>query len=75
MEQANCGKSDGDIRFWPNGVLQFTYYFNPRPNDKNLEFDATRNLFGELPVDQMSPLPNRRGGGSSGDAEGRWDRV
>ncbi len=25
--------------------LQFTYYFNPTPNDRNLEFDPSRNLF------------------------------
>lgn len=27
----------------------FTYYFNPTPNDRNLEFDPQRNLFKDLP--------------------------
>ena len=28
--------------------VKFTYYFNPTPNDRNLEFDPTRNLFKDL---------------------------
>lgn len=28
---------------------EFTYYFNPVPNDRNLEFDPEQNLFGSLP--------------------------
>ena len=27
------------------GALGFTYYFNPKPNDPNLEFDGKHNLF------------------------------
>lgn len=30
------------------GVVTFTYYFNPTPNDRNLEFDTQRNLFKDL---------------------------
>lgn len=30
------------------GLVKFTYYFNPNPNDKNLEFDTKRNLFNNL---------------------------
>jgi len=26
------------------GSIEFTYYFNPTPNDRNLEFDVERNL-------------------------------
>ena len=26
--------------------LQFTYYLNPTPNDRNIEFDPEKNLFG-----------------------------
>ncbi len=26
----------------------FTYYLNPSPNDRNLEFDPKRNLFTNL---------------------------
>lgn len=29
-------------------VLKFTYYFNPTPNDRNLEFDPAQNLFKKL---------------------------
>ena len=29
-------------------MVEFTYYFNPTPNDRNLEFDPTRNLFENL---------------------------
>jgi len=28
--------------------LMFTYYLNPTPNDRNLEFDPSRNLFKDL---------------------------
>jgi len=27
-----------------NQIVSFTYYFNPTPNDRNLEFDGTNNL-------------------------------
>lgn len=36
------GKVYGDF-------LRFTYYLNPTPNDRNLEFDPRRNLFQNLP--------------------------
>lgn len=57
---ANYGKILGNIRFDPResgwhashknrpktfGSISFTYYFNPTPNDPNLEFDPKRNLF------------------------------
>ena len=35
---ANYGKIHGDFMY-------FIYYFNPTPNDRNLEFDPERNLF------------------------------
>ena len=43
------GKIHGDIT-WDtlnsrSDHLQFTYYLNPRPLDRNLEFDPKRNLF------------------------------
>ena len=37
-----------DIRDTPTCWLQFTYYLNPTPNDRNMEFDPTRNLFTNL---------------------------
>ena len=30
------------------GMVSFTYYFNPTPNDRNLEFDPEKNLFKNL---------------------------
>ncbi|MEZ5415708.1 MAG: hypothetical protein R3F03_15480, partial [Opitutaceae bacterium] len=42
---ANYSKVMGDIYVSHTGVLRFTYYFNPTPNDRNLEFDPKRNLF------------------------------
>lgn len=30
------------------GAIEFTYYFNSTPNDRNLEFDTNRNLFRNL---------------------------
>lgn len=46
ITSANYSKIIGDIRFSPvNGMMQFTYYYNPVANDQNLEFDTTKNLF------------------------------
>jgi hypothetical protein len=43
---ANFAKILGDFHFSPaNGGIRFLYYFNPVPNDRNLEFDPKRNLF------------------------------
>lgn len=43
---ANYTKVIGDFQFHPaNGAMQFLYYFNPVPNDRNLEFDPKKNLF------------------------------
>lgn len=57
---SNYGKLATDIRFDPResgwhvadknkpksfAAVSFTYYFNPTPNDRNLEFDPSRNLF------------------------------
>jgi hypothetical protein len=38
---ANYGKIYGDF-------MNFTYYLNPTPNDRNIEFDPKRNLFTNL---------------------------
>ncbi|NQX02548.1 carboxypeptidase regulatory-like domain-containing protein [bacterium] len=60
---SNYGKIVGNIRFDPResgwhvshrnkpksfATISFTYYFNPTPNDRNLEFDPKRNLFTDL---------------------------
>lgn len=46
----NYGKLYGSIDYGRMGEsdgLMFLYYFNPTANDRNLEFDTTRNLFGD----------------------------
>jgi len=42
------GKIYGDFQFDHLGKLTFTYYLNPTPNDRNVEFDPTKNLFKNL---------------------------
>jgi hypothetical protein len=35
-------------------IPELEIYFNPKPNDRNLEFDPSQNLFGELsPIEQV----------------------
>jgi hypothetical protein len=48
VKSALYGKVDGDIQFWANGKLRFTYYLNPETNDRNMEFDVQRNLLTNL---------------------------
>jgi hypothetical protein len=42
---AHYSKVMGDFHVAATGGITFTYYFNPMPNDRNLEFDPKRNLF------------------------------
>ncbi|NLE73579.1 MAG: hypothetical protein GX604_02970 [Actinobacteria bacterium] len=42
------GKIHGDFTFDHSGRLSFTYYLNPEPNEQNVEFDPTENLFRNL---------------------------
>lgn len=43
---ANYAKVVRDFRLEAdNGSVAFAYYFNPTPNDRNLEFDPKKNLF------------------------------
>lgn len=45
---AHYGKIYGDF-------MQFTYYLNPTPNSRNIEFDPKQNLLGGLqPVEQVT---------------------
>jgi hypothetical protein len=63
VEAANYAKMYGDVLFSligrQGGVsrIQFQYYFNPAPNDRNLEFDTNRNLFGKLPHEEQVREP------------------
>lgn len=42
------GKIYGEIEFERSGEIRFTYYLNPTPNDRNMEFDPKHNLFENL---------------------------
>jgi hypothetical protein len=53
VKTALYGKIQGDIRFYagtiaPRAGIGFTYYLNPTPNDRNVEFDPKQNLFEHL---------------------------
>lgn len=39
------------------GSVHFTYYLNPTPNDRNLEFDPKRNLFKNLKSTEQVTVP------------------
>lgn len=54
---SNYAKITSPIHFDPRGRIEFTYVFNPTPNDRNLEFDTNRNLFGELDLEQRVTAP------------------
>jgi hypothetical protein len=48
VKSALYGKIYGDF-------MQFTYYLNPTPNDRNMEFDPNQNLLQNLPsADQVT---------------------
>jgi hypothetical protein len=55
---AHYGKIRGGIEVDPRWsstcTVTFTYYYNPTPNDRNLEWDQKRNLFGGL-TDMETP--------------------
>lgn len=57
----NYGKFDRDIKFdiinSETALLFFTYYLNPTPNDRNMEFDPKRNLFTDLPDQEKVTAP------------------
>jgi hypothetical protein len=62
VESALFGKIQGDVRFLvgtkaPQAGIAFTYYLNPTPNDRNVEFDQSQNLFGGLPFDEQVKAP------------------
>ncbi len=39
------------------GSIEFTYYFNPKANDRNLEFDIKKNFFTRLDPEQWVRQP------------------
>lgn len=54
---SNYAKITSPIHFDPRGRIEFTYVFNPTPNDRNLEFDTNRNLFGDLGLEERVTAP------------------
>ncbi len=50
---AHYAKVQGGFLWYPNGFVKFQYYFNPTPNDRNLEFDISRNLLKVLPGQEV----------------------
>ena len=57
VKSALYGKIAGPILIRTQGRLQFTYYLNPTPNDRNMEFNPTKNLFQNLPMMQQVKAP------------------
>ena len=56
------GKIYGDVDFDPReskgaAFLRLSYYLNPKPNDRNVEFDPKRNLFTGLKSTEQVILP------------------
>lgn len=45
------------LRFDPRGKISFTYYFNPDVNNRNLEFDPSKNLLKNLDPSEEVKLP------------------
>ena len=58
---ANYGKIAGpitfDVRDTSTAWLKFTYYLNPTPNDRNMEFDPKQNLFTNLSPQEKVTAP------------------
>lgn len=61
VESAYYGKITSGFRLAGYGAekitLQFTYYLNPTPNDRNLEFDPKQNLFQHLKSSEQVTVP------------------
>ena len=61
-KSALYGKIYGEIRLFvgtkaPKPGIGFTYYLNPTPNDRNIEFDPKRNLFTNLKPEEQVTAP------------------
>ena len=57
---AHYGKIRGPLFYevMSNGTsLQMTYYFNPNPNDRNMEFDPDRNMIRDLRIGERVKEP------------------
>lgn len=60
VKSAWHGKIDGELEWdasnFPTAQVTFTYYLNP-DGTPNLEFDRKRNLFADLPDENMVGNP------------------
>ena len=54
---AHYAKFITDLEIDIRGRIKFTSYFNPTPNDTNLEFDLKKNLFKDLKDEEKPFLP------------------
>jgi hypothetical protein len=54
---AHYAKFITDVEIDIRGRIKFTSYFNPTPNDTNLEFDLKKNLFKDLKDEEKPFLP------------------
>jgi hypothetical protein len=50
---AHYAKVQGGFLWYPSGLVKFQYCFNPTANDRNLEFDVTRNLLEVSPGQEV----------------------
>lgn len=62
IKTAQYGKIAGDLALYvgtraPRAGVGFTYYLNPSPNDRNVEFDPQKNLLRNIPFDQAVKEP------------------
>ena len=62
VKSALYGKIAGNFRFYagtikPTSGMGFTYYLNPMPNDRNLEFNPKKNLIKDLKFDEQVKEP------------------
>lgn len=62
VKSALYGKIQGDVRFYvgtrvPRAGISFTYYLDPTPNDRNVEFDPKQDLLNGLSFDAQVKSP------------------
>jgi len=57
ITSALYGKIQSPIECGFKGQIKFTYYLNPTPNDRNLEFDPKRNLLQNLKSTEKVEAP------------------
>jgi len=62
VKSALYGKIPGGFRFFagtkaPKAGMAFTYYLNPTPNDRNVEFNPKMNLIKDLKFDEEVKTP------------------